>query len=42
MFDKVDKVYMEDGSVNNLVCGQGYETVADDVAVTGFVYWDGK
>ena len=42
MFDKVDKAYMEDGSVNNLVCGQGYETVADDVTVTGFVYWDGK
>lgn len=42
MFDKVDKAYMEDGSVNNLVCGQGYSTVAADVTVTGFTYWDGK
>lgn len=26
----------------NLVCGQGYTTVAEDVTITGFTYWDGK
>ena len=42
LFNNTDKVYKEDGSVNNLVCGQGYTTVATDVTVTGFTYWDGK
>lgn len=42
LFNNANKVYKEDGSVNNLVCGQGYSTVAADVTVTGFTYWDGK
>ena len=42
LFNDDDKVYNEDGSVNNLVCGQGYETFATDVTVTSFTYWNGK
>ena len=42
LFNNADKVYKEDGTVNNLVCGQGYTTVATDVTVTGITYWNGK
>ena len=31
----------EDDALANLVCGQGYTTVADDVTVSGFTYWNG-
>ena len=42
LFNSAATLYSEDGSVNNLVAGQGYSTAADDVTVTGFTYWDGK
>ena len=42
LFGSAATLYSEDGSVNNLVAGQGYSTAADDVIVTGFTYWDGK
>ena len=42
LFGSAANLYAEDGSVNNLVCGQGYTTAAADVTVTGFTYWDGK
>ena len=42
LFGSAATLYSEDGSVNNLVAGQGYTTAADDVTVTGFTYWDGK
>lgn len=42
MFGSAANLYTEDGSVNNLVAGQGYTTAAADVTVTGFTYWDGK
>lgn len=44
LFNNADKVYGEvDGEVvNNLVCGQGYTSVVNDVTVTGFTYWNGK
>ena len=32
----------ESKTSSNLVCGQGYETVADDVTVKGFTYWTGN
>lgn len=31
----------EEDALANLVCGQGYTTVADDVTVSGFTYWNG-
>lgn len=42
MFNSADKVFKEDGSTNNLVCGQGYTTAADDVTVENVIYWNGK
>lgn len=42
LFNSADKVYKTDGSKNELVCGHGYSTVADDVTVEGFAYWNGK
>lgn len=42
LFGSAANLYTEDGSVNNLVAGQGYTTADADVTVTGFTYWDGK
>ena len=44
LFNDENKIYgeVDEKFVNNLVCGQGYETVATDVTVTGFTYWNGK
>ena len=39
LFNGPNKVYNEEEGTNNLVCGQGYTTVATDVTVTGFTYW---
>ena len=44
LFNDENKIYgeVDEKFVNNLVCGQGYETFATDVTVTGFTYWNGK